>query len=211
MPRAEMILMLSPRDSWAICVVFASGAVHVWSAGEIERVPTVLRSIGRSLPIAARDCARTRVSTANTNFRSYPAACGRVTMGHGTDEALARVTDDSAEILPPAEQVARSIRSLRGLRVILDFDLARLYGVEARTLLQAVKRNAERFPPDFMIQLDKQEVTRLRSQIVISKGRGGRRYPPHAFTEQGVAMLSSVLRSKRAVIKSRIASKTTLN
>jgi hypothetical protein len=110
------------------------------------------------------------------------------------------VTNDSAEILLPAEQVARSIRSVRGLRVILDSDLARLYGVEARTLIQAVKRNAERFPPDFMIQLEKQEVARLRSQIVISKGRGGRRYPPHAFTEQGVAMLSSVLRSKRAVL-----------
>ena len=92
------------------------------------------------------------------------------------------------------------MRSVRGLRVILDSDLARLYGVEARTLLQAVKRNAERFPPDFMIQLQKQEVARLRSQIVISNGRGGWRYPPHAFTEQGVAMLSSVLRSKRAVL-----------
>lgn len=61
------------------------------------------------------------------------------------------MTDDSAEILPPAEQGARSIRSVRGLRVILDSDLARLYGVEARTLLQAVKRNAERFPPDFRV------------------------------------------------------------
>jgi len=110
------------------------------------------------------------------------------------------VTDDSAEILLPAEQVARSIRSVRGLRVILDSDLARLYGVEARTLLQAVKRNAERFPPDFMIQLEKQEVTNLRSQIVISSGHGGRRYSPYAFTEQGVAMLSSVLRSRRAIL-----------
>jgi hypothetical protein len=96
--------------------------------------------------------------------------------------------------------VARSIRSIRGLRVILDSDLARLYGVEVRALLQAVKRNADRFPVDFMFVLSKQEIARLRSQIVISNRRGGRRYTPYAFTEQGVAMLSSVLRSKRAIL-----------
>jgi hypothetical protein len=84
--------------------------------------------------------------------------------------------------------------------VILDFDLADLYGVQVRSLVQAVKRNQDRFPVDFMFQLEKQEVIRLRSQIVISNGRGGRRYAPYAFTEQGVAMLSSVLRSKRAVL-----------
>ena len=121
-------------------------------------------------------------------------------MGHGTHEAFARVTDDSAETLPPAEQVARSIRSVRSLRVILDSDLARLYGVEVKALLQAVKRNPRRFPPDFIVRLEKQEVAHLRSQIVTSKGRGGRRYALYAFTEQGVAMLSSVLRSKRAVL-----------
>jgi hypothetical protein len=119
-------------------------------------------------------------------------------LAYGTDEALARVTDNSAEILPPAERVARSIRSIRGLRVILDSDLARLYGVEVKALLQAVKRNPDRFPPDFIVRLEKQEVARLRSQIVTSNGRGGRRYARYAFTEQGVAMLSSVLRSKRA-------------
>ena len=88
---------------------------------------------------------------------------------------------------------------LRGQRVILDADLAALYGVETRALVQAVKRSPDRFPSDFMFQLDKHEVVRLRSQIVISNTRGGRRYAPYAFTEQGVAMLSSVLRSPGAV------------
>ena len=83
---------------------------------------------------------------------------------------------------------------------MLDDDLARIYGVETRTLVQAVKRNSKRFPPDFMFQLSREEFEALRSQLGISnKGRGGRRYLPHAFTEQGVAMLSSVLRSGRAV------------
>ena len=78
-------------------------------------------------------------------------------------------------------------------------DLAEFYGVETRSLIQAVKRNIERFPSDFVFQLDKDKYDSLRSQIVISKGKGGRRYLPYAFTEQGVAMLSSVLRSKRAI------------
>jgi len=82
---------------------------------------------------------------------------------------------------------------------MLDAVLAELYGVETRSLVQAVQRNRERFPADFMFQLTAEEHEGLRSQVVISKGRGGRRYPPYAFTEQGVAMLSSVLRSPRAV------------
>ena len=95
------------------------------------------------------------------------------------------------------------ILSLRSQRVILDADLAQLYGVETRAVVQAVKRNAGRFPLDFMFQLDAAEWASLRSQTVISNaagpGRGGRRTPPYAFTEQGVAMLSSVLNSERAV------------
>jgi len=84
--------------------------------------------------------------------------------------------------------------------VLLDEDLARLYGVETRVLVQAVKRNPKRFPKDFMLQLNAAEWSALRSQIVISKTRrGGRRYAPYAFTEQGVAMLSSVLGSERAI------------
>jgi hypothetical protein len=82
---------------------------------------------------------------------------------------------------------------------MLDQDLAALYEVETKALVQAVQRNLGRFPPDFMFQLSFQEFTALRSQIVTSKGRGGRRTAPYAFTEHGVAMLSSVLRSERAV------------
>lgn len=83
---------------------------------------------------------------------------------------------------------------------MLDADLAELYGVQTKVLLQAVKRNETRFPPDFMFRLDDEEFAALRSQFVTSKpGRGGRRYSPYVFTEQGVAMLSSVLRSERAI------------
>jgi phage regulator Rha-like protein len=103
--------------------------------------------------------------------------------------------------LLPAEQIERSILLIRGQKVMLDIDLASLYGVETGALVRAVKRNRDRFPTDFMFQLTKEEFDSLRCQIGTSKtaGRGGRRYPPYAFTEQGVAMLSGVLRSKRAV------------
>lgn len=99
----------------------------------------------------------------------------------------------------PAERIERAILLVRGEKIMLDADLARLYGVETRVLVQAVKRNVDRFPRDFMFQLTKDEFDDLRSQTVTSSQWGGRRYPPYAFTEQGVAMLSSVLRSKRAV------------
>ena len=99
----------------------------------------------------------------------------------------------------PVERITSKIYLIRGQKVMLDEDLAGLYGVETRTLVQAVKRNKGRFPADFMFQLSKNEFDSLRSQIVISKGKGGRRYPPYAFTEQGVAMLSSVLNSRRAI------------
>ena len=90
---------------------------------------------------------------------------------------------------------------IRSNRVMLDEDLAELYGVSTKALVQAVKRNQERFPSDFMYHITDKEVTRLRSQIVTSnkEGRGGRRNAPYAFTEQGVAMLSSVLRSRHAI------------
>lgn len=97
--------------------------------------------------------------------------------------------------------VERKIVLLRGERVMLDADLAALYGVETRALVQAVKRNAARFPPDFMFQLSQEEDAILRSQIVTSsRSHGGRRTRAYAFTELGVAMLSSVLRSPRAVM-----------
>jgi len=98
----------------------------------------------------------------------------------------------------PIERIQQYIYMIRGCKVMLDRDLAILYGVETRMLVQAVKRNITRFPPDFMFQLSENEYANLTSQIVISSW-GGRRYLPYAFTEQGVAMLSSVLKSKRAV------------
>jgi hypothetical protein len=82
---------------------------------------------------------------------------------------------------------------------MLDADLAHLYGVPTKALVRAIKRNAERFPPDFMFQLDSREALDLRRQTGTSSSWGGRRYLPYAFTEQGVAMLSSVLRSPQAV------------
>jgi hypothetical protein len=102
------------------------------------------------------------------------------------------------DMVIPAERITRAILLIRGQKVILDSDLAALYGVQTKELNRAVKRNLERFPHDFMFQLTSDEVDRLRCQIGTSN-RGGRRYSPYAFTEQGVAMLSSVLHSKRAV------------
>lgn len=99
----------------------------------------------------------------------------------------------------PLGVVEREILVLRRHRVILDEQLAQLYGVEVKVLNQAVKRNQERFPGDFMFQLTAEEARILRSQVVTSRSWGGRRHLPFAFTEQGVAMLSSVLRSPRAV------------
>ncbi len=104
--------------------------------------------------------------------------------------------------LIPAGRIESMILLFRGEKVMLDSDLAVLYGVPTKALVQAVKRNRERFPSDFMFQLSSDEFTNLRSQTVTSSPSawGGRRTPPFAFTEQGVAMLSSVLRSKRAVL-----------
>ena len=99
----------------------------------------------------------------------------------------------------PSERVMRSILLVRGQKVILDADIAALYGIETKMLVRAMKRNIERFPRDFMFQLSKTEFDDLRCHSGTSSSWGGRRYPPYAFTEQGVAMLSSVLKSKRAV------------
>ena len=100
----------------------------------------------------------------------------------------------------PIKRVAQNIRHVRRQKVILDFDLAALYGVTTKALNQAVKRNATRFPADFMFQLTSEETRSLRSQFVTSSSKHrGATYRPYAFTEQGVAMLSSVLNSERAV------------
>jgi hypothetical protein len=127
---------------------------------------------------------------------------------YGDTLAADIVSRHNLVVVIPAERITRAILLVRGRRVLLDADLAALYGVETRALVQAVKRNVERFPADFMFQLTPGEAGDLRSQIVISssrshagtsKGHGGRRRPPYAFTEQGVAMLSSVLNSPRAI------------
>lgn len=109
------------------------------------------------------------------------------------------MTKNKFEIVKQNE-IQKRIYTIRDLQVMLDSDLAELYGVETRTLNQAVKRNIERFPEEFRFQLTKEELESLRSQIVTSNGqRGGRQYLPYVFTEEGVAMLSSVLKSETAV------------
>ena len=115
----------------------------------------------------------------------------------GTEERNRRMSERAPVAV---ERIARAIHRLRGHNVMLDSDLADLYDVQVKVLNQAVKRNRKRFPPDFMFRLTVHEAESLRSQIVTSKPRrGGRRTAPYAFTEQGVAMLSSVLRGSRAI------------
>jgi len=102
--------------------------------------------------------------------------------------------------LIPVERIENKILLIRGQKVLLDRDLAELYGVETRRLIEQVKRNKSRFPEDFMFQLNKKEFENWRSQIAMSNSdRMGLRRPPYAFTEHGIAMLSSVLKSERAV------------
>ena len=107
------------------------------------------------------------------------------------------MSDEQA--LVPVERIEAVIHVFRGERVMLDSDIAVLYGVETRIVGRAVARHPERFPTDFMFQLTNEEFRRLRSQFGISNTRGGRRYLPYVFTEHGVAMLSSVLNSPRAI------------
>ncbi|MFX0199056.1 MAG: ORF6N domain-containing protein [Candidatus Hodarchaeota archaeon] len=100
----------------------------------------------------------------------------------------------------PIERIEKAILLIRGQKVMLDRDIAELYGVETRALKQAVRRNIKRFPGDFMFELTKEEFENWRSQFVTSnRDKMGLRYRPMAFTEQGVAMLSSVLKSERAI------------
>jgi phage regulator Rha-like protein len=107
---------------------------------------------------------------------------------------------DAEVIIIPAERIERQIYIIRGEKVMLDSDLAALYQVPTKRLNEAVGRNISRFPADFMFQLTEEEAESLRSQFATSKiGRGGRRYLSYAFTEHGVAMLSAVLNSERAV------------
>jgi hypothetical protein len=108
--------------------------------------------------------------------------------------------------LAPRERFEKTIPVIRGRKVMVDADLAELYGVPTKVLNQAVKRNKARFPSDFMFQLTDHEAATLRSRFVTARGRGGRQYGPYVFTEQGVAMLSGVLHSER-VISARSASR----
>ena len=96
------------------------------------------------------------------------------------------------------EHIKNSIREIRGYKVMLDMDLAKIYEVETRVLKQAVRRNIERFPMDFMFELNENEIQNLTSHFVTTSW-GGQRHKPFAFTEQGIAMLSSVLKSKKAI------------
>jgi hypothetical protein len=121
---------------------------------------------------------------------TFPSVTTTATLGSMPNQAA----------MVPAAPIERSILLIRGQKVMLDADLAALYRVPTKVLIQSVKRNATRFPDDFMFRLTAGETSRLRSQFVTSNaGRGGRRYAPYAFTEHGVAMLSSVLRSPRAI------------
>ena len=104
------------------------------------------------------------------------------------------------EAVVPLAEIERRILTLRGHKVMLDHDLAELYGVTTKRLNEQVRRNLGRFPPDFMFRLSAEEVSALRSQIATSKrGRGGRRYAPYVFTEHGAIMLASVLNTVRAI------------
>src|SRR5262249_36613339 len=102
-------------------------------------------------------------------------------------------------VLPRRQRIEQAILWVRGHKVMLDEDLAELYGVETKSLVRAVKRNVNRFPEDFMFQLSLQEFKDLGSKMGTSKGRGGRRYLPYAFTEHGTLMLASILNSPTAV------------
>jgi len=118
-----------------------------------------------------------------------------------TDDNRAKMTGKAKDkILLTDEVIISKIYLIRGVKVMIDRDLAELYGVDTRTLNQAVKRNPKRFPDDFMFHLTKDELNNWKSQIVISnKEKMGIRKPPLVFTEQGVAMLSSILNSERAI------------
>lgn len=106
--------------------------------------------------------------------------------------------NENTSLIVPDEAVMNSIYLIRGQKVMLDRDLAQLYGIETKVLKQAVRRNLARFPPDFMFELNKEEYENLRTQIATSSW-GGTRYMPQAFTEQGVTMLSCILNSERAI------------
>ena len=109
-----------------------------------------------------------------------------------------RESDDDKKLIHH-ETISQAILLLRGQKIIIDEDLSRLYGVETRILVRNVKRNIDRFPSDFMFQLNQEEFANLKAHRLKRAGPGGRRYAPYAFTEQGIAMVSSVLHSPQAI------------
>jgi hypothetical protein len=144
-------------------------------------------------------CAKKRLPFFATFFCLQIATCfdNNISTNQAGSNIYKTKGDKMNEIIPQ-EIIEKKIYLIRRQKVMLDADLAELYDVQTKVFLQAVKRNIDRFPKDFMFQLTKEEFSNLRSQFVTSSW-GGRRYLPYAFTEQGVAMLSSVLNSKRAI------------
>jgi phage regulator Rha-like protein len=144
-----------------------------------------------------------RRRTTPVSWGSANLCCPKRTRSSDVSVTLSVVSRELASSVLAAvsiEAIQQRIHVIRGNKVMLDQDLAELYGVQTKRLLEQVRRNSARFPADFMFRLDSDEVEALRSQNATSTaGRGGRRYAPYAFTEQGVAMLSSVLRSPRAI------------
>ncbi len=165
---------------------------------------------GRDLESLERHLAKCEVCRRDAEALAKFAASGEIpkpTVPIPADRRQAKVLGRlaaSSEIVEPtvrvpAERIEQSILVIRGQNVLLDSDLAKLYGVETGQLTRAVRRNIDRFPEDFMFQLSDREFRDLRCQFGTSRSWGGRRYPPRVFTEQGVSMLSSVLRSRRAI------------
>jgi ORF6N domain len=160
-------------------------------------------SVAVGMPDVARKC-RVVPDQAAPDKLAWTAASRCQSLANGTVPAIQYATE-SAEVimakdsLIPVERIEKAILLIRGQKVMLDQDLAELYSVPTKVLNQAVKRNLGRFPDDFMFQLTAKEGAALRSQIVTLKRGQHRKYLPYAFTEQGVAMLSSVLNSDRAI------------
>ena len=173
-----------------------SGAFHVleFKIGECD-VVCVKSGVGEIFAAAATQYL---ISVYNPEAIINFGICGSLTKDLGVEKvALVKGVVHYAFDTSAVDNIEPLIKVNRGQQVMIDKDLATLYGVETKVLNQTVKRNIERFPNDFRFELSKEEC--LRSQIVTSNGRGGNRYSTYAFTEQGVAMLSSVLRSKTAI------------
>lgn len=159
----------------------------------MDRADLQPRSCRRSTAKAGLSAVQIPSSEANVADKSIRHFCHAGQMAELTEEPV------PLELIA-APAIEKRILVVRGRQVMLDEDLADLYGVETKRLIQQVKRNLKRFPGDFMFQLTRAEAEALRSQIATSNdGRGGRRYAPYVFSEQGVAMLSGVLRSDRAI------------